>query len=96
MNISAWKGRRVSTGGKNVKMLLLKSPKGSVTRDVVLSFTFIHVLGEAVEDSCCGRHVEELHWAAKDLVKELIMQLRGGTQSSLQDTTRPRFNTAHH
>lgn len=86
----------MSTGGENVKKLSLKFPKGSLTRDVVLSFTFIHVLGEAVEDSCCGRRVEELHRAAEDLVEELIMQLRGGTESSLKDTTRPRFNTAHH
>lgn len=45
--------------------------------------TFIHVLGESVEDPRCRRGVKELHRAAKNLLQEFIMKPRRGTQSSL-------------
>lgn len=60
---------------------------------VVPSFTFIHVLGESVQDPSCGRRVEEFHGAAEDLVEELIVQLGGGSQSSLHADNGQRSNS---
>lgn len=73
MNISAWKGSRVSTAGKNKTSLKIPGDRWALWR--VLVFTFVHVFGEAVEDPCRGRGVKELHGTAEDLVEQQVMQL---------------------
>lgn len=45
--------------------------------------TFVHVFRESVEYPCCRCGIKELHRAAKNLLEEIVMKLRGGTQSSL-------------
>lgn len=63
-----------------------------ITRDVLLSSTFVHVFGEAVEDPSRGCSVEELHGATEDLVEELVVQLGGGSQSSLHTDNQTDIN----
>lgn len=87
MNISVWKGRRVSTGRgeEQEEKGTLKKLQDPVRYRQQSVRTFVHVLGEAVEDSSCWRRVEELHGASEDLMVEFVMQLGRGAQRSLHD-----------
>lgn len=46
--------------------------------------TFVHVLGETVEDVSNWGCIKDLHGAADDLMEELVMELRGSSQRDLR------------
>ncbi len=48
--------------------------------------TFIHVFGESVQDASCWRCVKKFHGTTKNLLEKILMEPRGGTQSTLEKT----------